>query len=146
MGVRWLEGGMLHIGIDPQEGPSKTEWHLWRRWLRRPALSSRHRKLWHCQLCWENCPRSWRLLSHRYFLYRSTGQRLRGLVSCGGLYTCSVFNMNLERNETQLEWNLLSLPREFALHMQRAHTLKETYSIDNKVSSSCIKLYLLIHF
>ncbi len=25
MRVRWLEGGMLHIGIDPREGPSKIE-------------------------------------------------------------------------------------------------------------------------
>lgn len=100
MGVRWLERSMLHIGIDPQEGPSKIEWHLWRRWLCRPALGSRHRKPWHCQLCWENCGCSWLLLSHRHFLYRSTGQGPRGLVSCRGWYTCSVSNMDWERNET----------------------------------------------
>lgn len=117
MGVRWLERGMLHIGIDPQEGPSKKEWHLWRRWLRRPPLGSRHREPWQCQLCWENCGCSWLLLSNRHFLYRSAGQGLRGLVSCRGWYTCSVSNMDLERNETLLEWNLLLLPGEFASHV-----------------------------
>lgn len=31
MEVSRLEGGGLHIGIDPQAVPSKTKWHLWRR-------------------------------------------------------------------------------------------------------------------
>lgn len=147
MGARQLEGGMLHIGIDPQEGSSKIEWHLWRRWLHRPALSSRHRKLWHCQLCWENCGRSWLLLSHRHFLNISAGRRLRGHVSCSGWYTCSVFN-----KDSESEWNTAGVkpfiaPERISLaHVMSTYILKETHSIDNKVSSSCNELNLFNTF
>lgn len=75
----WLAEGVgrgvyaLHIGIDPQEGPSKTRWHLWVRRLQRPGLGIRHRKRPRCWVWWGTCHCLWWPLS--YFLYRST--RLR---------------------------------------------------------------------
>lgn len=117
MEVRWLVGGMLYIGIDPQEAPSKIEWHLWCRWLQWPALSSRCRKLWHCQLCWENCSCFWLPLWHRHFLYGFTGRGLKGLVSCRGSYICSLFNKDSKWNEP-----FIAPKRTCHSHVMSTHT------------------------